>query len=91
MMTLSLGCHLSTGRALHKKVSPSLSIPFSNAIELMDALFWDRRRPRLLTLPLEDPQWNDGRRGRLRSQKSAPISPLASLKGIEVPDKKLFY
>ena len=26
-----------------------MTIPFSDALELTDALFWDRRRPRLLS------------------------------------------
>jgi len=32
---------------LHKKVSPCLSIPFSDANGLVSALFWDRMRLRL--------------------------------------------
>ena len=39
-----------------------------------DALFWDRRRPRLHSSPLRIARGNVCRRGRLRSQKSAPAS-----------------
>ena len=39
----------------------------------MVALFWDRRRPRLHSSPLRLLWANVGRRGHLRSQKSAPV------------------
>src|SRR6185503_2314260 len=50
-----------------------------------DALFWDRKRPRLPSLPLANLVAMKCRRGRLRSQKSAPITPRASLKGEYLP------
>jgi len=62
--------------------APEALIHFSDAFELMSALFWDRRRPRLHSSRLTDLSGNVGRRGRLRSQKSALISLKASLKGI---------
>jgi len=34
---------------------PWSAVPFSDAVELMDVLFWDRRRPRLQLSPLEKP------------------------------------
>ena len=34
------------------QVSMILAIPFSGVFELTDALFWDRRRPRLHLSPL---------------------------------------
>jgi len=49
------------------------AVPFSDAFQVSGALFWDRRRPRLHTLPLAILSGDEGRRGRLRSQKSAPI------------------
>jgi len=55
---------------------------FSDAIELMDALFRDRRRPRLLAVARWRPEMYEGRRGRLQSRKRASISSMTSLKGI---------
>jgi len=59
-------------------------IPFSDAFELMGALLWDRRRPRLHSLRLTDLRGNVGRRGRLRSQKSAPLRSKGVTKGYRV-------
>ena len=44
-------------------------------------LFWDRRRPRLPTLPLPNLSGDKCRRGRLRSQKSTSDTPTGLLKG----------
>src|SRR6185503_8229723 len=57
------------------------SIPFSDALSVTGALFWDRRRPRLHFVATKFASGNVCRRGRLRSQKSAPVTIEASLKG----------
>ena len=48
----------------------AFSFPFSDALIVKSALFWERRRPRLPTSPLGALSPNLCRRGRLRSQKS---------------------
>src|SRR6476659_4432722 len=48
--------------------------PLVTPLEPTGALFWDRRRPRLHSSRLTDLSGSVGRRGRLRPQKSAPIS-----------------
>jgi len=46
--------------------------PFSDALDCLRDLFWDRRRPRLPDVTLAGLSGDECRRGRLRSQKSAP-------------------
>jgi len=55
--------------------------PFSDAPELTDALFWDRRRPRLHTLPQRTLVATSAGEDACGPRRARPLVRGASLKG----------